>query len=93
MDINWLEQIDMPINKSDKTQYQILMTLMRIEILLNRLMPTDTQETIEECTITEISSVDYSNMTKEELMLECEKQGIKINTRDSKTKLIEKLSE
>lgn len=92
MDNNWLNQIELPINKQDKTQYQILMTLMNIERLLNQMLPKVEQQAVEECTITEIT-VDYPDMTKEQLLIECEKQGIKVNSRDSRTKLIEKLSE
>lgn len=93
MDNNWLNQIELPLSKAEKTQYQILMTLGNIERLLNQLLPTEKQEAVEECTITEISSVNYSNMTKEELLAECSKQGLKVSNRDSKIKLIEILSE
>jgi len=93
MDNNWLNQVEMPINKEGKTQYQILMTLMSIERLLNELLPKEEQKAVEECTVTEITSIDYTDMTKEQLLEECEKQGLKVTSRDSRTKLIEKLSE
>jgi hypothetical protein len=93
MDNNWLNQIELPLSKSEKTQYQILMTLGNIERLLNQLLPKEDRQGVEECTITEISSVDYSDMTKEQLIIECEKQGLKISARDSRVKLLEKLAE
>jgi hypothetical protein len=93
MNTNWLEQIEMPLNKSEKTQYQILMTLMNIEVLLNKLVPKEEQIAIEDCEIEEIVSVvDYEDTDKEDLIKMCEEKGIKVNKRDSKEKLIEKLT-
>lgn len=92
MDNNWLNQIEMPLNKSEKTQYQILMTLGNIERLLNQLLPKEEQQAIEECTISEVTDINYADMTKGELIVECSKQGIKTTARDNRETLIEKLS-
>lgn len=93
MDINWLDRIDEPINKVEKYQYQQIMILLRIEQMLNKLMPKEEQIAVEEVTVTDIETIDYESLTKQELLNECDKQGIKATSRDSKADLVKKLVE